>query len=829
MHDPFVSRLHRGATPVRRLVSVVLAATIASGVGLTGFGIVLGEAWVGQAVAQQIPVTPDAPAATPSVAVAPILPKPVVLTTPGRAAAAASDVSVLHRFQAGASRLRFEGENDSRSYAIFLTGAQANAKARLHLTYTNAVSVMPEASHMTVSVNDVTVADAPIVSSAANGAALLDVEVPESVLEPGYNAVKIIVQQRHRVDCSLAATYELWTQLDPAQSGLAFSDLPQETIMDLADLPALAPDATGVRPLRVVVPKGLDANGLDRILRAMEAVVIRGNFTHPSIDIVSEPQDKPGLDLLVGTVDDLRNGGFGQYVSDDQPIAFHAGAKSGESTLVISGLGVPEIETAIADIVKGATSQATPGTAAGLRALLLRTKPIRGELTVSFRDLGVNTQEFSGRLFRAGFDLLMPPDFYAADYGKMTLRIDAGYVAGLDPSSQILVRVNDRDAASLSLRNPNGEVFRNQPITVSLADLRPGYNHVQIEAQVGAPSDKTCDVAGIIDAKKRFVLLETSTLEIPNVARIAHMPSLSATGASGFPYVAENADTQLYLPHPDADSIAAVATFLAHSARSAGVPLATRIVLSKPDIDDHSAIIVGAISDIPATIVDEVGIDLSQTLDVWSNIEAKSEAFARLLRAKEKAGADGRPNLPERPESRAESDLFQKWSANVNTGQWHFDPVDWVGHVLGNGIGLTSQSLRPWKRTEVKYVPDQRSRLLIAQHAAPGGNGATWTLITAPSAELLSKGMRAVTGTSYWTQLEGRIASYDPQSPALAIVPAQQGYFIKTAPLSPGNLRLIAAGWLSSYLEYYVLALVTMSLCLGLATTAVVRRYGVKP
>ena len=61
------------------------------------------------------------------------------------------------------------------------------------------------------------------------------------------------------------------------------------------------------------------------------------------------------------------------------------------------------------------------------------------------------------------------------------------------------------------------------------------------------------------------------------------------------------------------------------------------------------------------------------------------------------------------------------------------------------------------------------------------------------------------------------------------MVPAVTDYFIPTATLSPGNLRLIAAGWLSSSIEIYVLVFVLMAIALGAATTATVKRYGIKP
>ncbi len=93
---------------------------------------------------------------------------------------------------------------------------------RVRLSYSNAISVMPETSRLTIFVNDIQVAQTPIAAASDPGG--VDVELPKGLLTAGYNRVRIAVSQRHRVDCSLEATYELWTQLDPAASG---SDLPR--------------------------------------------------------------------------------------------------------------------------------------------------------------------------------------------------------------------------------------------------------------------------------------------------------------------------------------------------------------------------------------------------------------------------------------------------------------------------------------------------------------------------------------------------------------------------------------------------------------------------
>ena len=181
--------------------------------------------------------------------------------------------------------------------------AQAQTRARVRLTYSNAISVMPETSRLTIFVNDVQVAQAPIAAASDPGG--VDVELPRGLLTAGYNRVRIAVSQRHRVDCSLEATYELWTQLDPAASGLTFPELADPGINTLDDLAAISPDPSGAVAIRAVLPQGAAPSAIDRVLRAVEAVTIRAGIVRPNVEIVDAIDNRPGLWVIAGLRADL--------------------------------------------------------------------------------------------------------------------------------------------------------------------------------------------------------------------------------------------------------------------------------------------------------------------------------------------------------------------------------------------------------------------------------------------------------------------------------------------------------------------------------------------
>ena len=77
--------------------------------------------------------------------------------------------------------------------------------------------------------------------------------------------------------------------------------------------------------------------------------------------------------------------------------------------------------------------------------------------------------------------------------------------------------------------------------------------------------------------------------------------------------------------------------------------------------------------------------------------------------------------------------------------------------------------------------------------------------------------------------MHGAIVAFDPAARRVTIAPGGAPYFVGDPLSSVGNLRRIAAGWLSSNLDAYAVLMLAGAIALGFATSAVVRRYGVKP
>ncbi|KMO36104.1 hypothetical protein VQ02_16135, partial [Methylobacterium variabile] len=118
-----------------------------------------------------------------------------------------------------------------------------------------------------------------------------------------------------------------------------------------------------------------------------------------------------------------------------------------------------------------------------------------------------------------------------------------------------------------------------------------------------------------------------------------------------------------------------------------------------------------------------------------------------------------------------------------------------------------------------------RASLIIAQGA--GGRLEDGTvLVTAPNPSMLKASVSCLVDPVVWTNLVGQAAFLDASDGSLSVVQPKRVGLIETQARSLGNLRLVSAAWLSLNPAAYVAMTLVMALCLGLATTSLVRQLG---
>lgn len=535
----------------------------------------------------------------------------------------------FRRFILSGGEISLAGEIDQRAWSIYLTPGQAQSATTLNIGYQNSILVAPEASRLSVSINDVELTDENLKS--AEGISELNLTIPKGLLKPGSNLVRLRAEQRHRTDCTIQSTYELWTNINSEKTYLNFDGNVANILSDtLDDIRAIGADEQGLTQFNLVVPALERPSATSPLMRLSQGLAVLANMPSQSITIETTAPAKvlPGrMTVLVGTASELKpllsnlpaeaeSGPIASFVRD---------AKSGGSVLVVSGPTWQAVESAIESIV--APSDVSPDVRRDVIATQRWATPeapfLFSATNIRLSQLGLKTENFSGRRFRTQFNLAVPADFYAHAYGEAVLLLDAAYAQTVLPGSHIDIYVNGNIASTVPISAPSGGILRHLPINVTLRHFQPGVNTVTIEAILNTQEDQACAPGTAASETPRFALFDTSEFHMPDFARIAQLPNLSAVAGTGFPYGRATVPVPVFMDRIDSDTLSATATFLARLATSAGHPIRTEIVASPSVIGNRNAIFVGTLSQMPPAVFTQLNIDASNT-SVWGGSEGNS-------------------------------------------------------------------------------------------------------------------------------------------------------------------------------------------------------------
>ncbi|MBZ6077775.1 cellulose biosynthesis cyclic di-GMP-binding regulatory protein BcsB [Microvirga puerhi] len=727
--------------------------------------------------------------------------------------------------------IRFEGETDARSWAFFLTQDEAASGSSLSVGYQNAVVVMPEASNLRVVINGETVTEIPIVSS--QGVKRVVVPVRAGLLRTGQNIIHMEAIQRHRTDCTVKATYELWTEVDAASTSLMFTEGAPRTLRSLEDLPAIGFDNAGVTTIRVVAPRIYRPEIRDRLLRLVQLVALRGRYAHPVIQVLeTDPGPSPvgTLKVVMGIASELR--GFTPAVPDAasiQPLALMMQDPGSTAPyLLVSGPTWNDLDNAINIVggqgLNGAASRGTVDTASWLWP---ETPTVLGGRAIRFSDLGIPTQEFSGRRLRARFAINLPSDFYATDYGEATLYLDAAHTSAVQPGSHVDIYVNDRISATMTITS-RGNIFRRHPIRIPMRNFKPGINHISFETILLTAADDRCVPGETLSDTSRFALFDTTSFYIPTYGRIGRTPDLSTLSTGSFPY--GDAPVAVVLSRQDAPNYSAAGTLLARMARDGNAPVRGYFV-NAASAADISVLHVGAVDQLPSGLLGRV--NLSDNLrSVWQSSPSpnwsypagsRSETTARPSTKAPTAMPIGRA-AAETAEQPSTDEIRRRWSETLQKRGVLQQSLESFTTWIENTFNLSVAKLTYEDKKDRPYEPPQRSSLLLAQSLSEGSG--TRTLVTARTEEALAEEMARLTAPMIWSQMSGRAASLDSIENKLEIEPVDSFTFVQTQPLSFTNVRLVAANWMSINILQYAVLLVACCILLGISTYLLLGRLG---
>ncbi|MEB2845147.1 cellulose biosynthesis cyclic di-GMP-binding regulatory protein BcsB [Rhizobiales bacterium RZME27] len=711
---------------------------------------------------------------------------------------------VFRRYIIPASSMVLEGEHDRHSWSIYVTPEQAASPARLNLGYQNAVVVAPEGSQITILVNNRVIGQQQV--AASENPAQVSFAVPAGLLQQGVNVVTMRADQRHRTDCSIASTYDLWSNIDPANTYLTFNGSLATRLSNTDALRTVGVDETGATTFNMVVPSLDEPMTLKPVLRLTQGLSILSGMPSQKFEFQTDrlaPSSSGKLTVLVGTADELR-----PVFPDLPPAAVSApiatfvdDRRTGQPVFVVSGPSWQSIASAVDSVVSPVDRPLSVqrNVISTQRWSAPDAPMLFSNANLSFSQLGMETLEFSGRRVRSGFTVGVPADFYAQGYGEATILLDAAYSQAVLPGSQINVYVNGNIASTVPITTSGGGILRHLPIRVTMRHFKPGVNTVEMETVLRTEEDEVCAPGASASTTPRFALFDTSEFQMPDFARIGQRPDLSSTVGTGYPYSRGNDATPLFLDRIDRDTLSATATLLSRMALAAGRPLAIEPIASANAAGDRDAIFVGSITQMPVPVLSQV------------NIATTSQAAWR-------------PTAGATTENVNTGEVFDQWRDRVSGGNWN-GQISVFQEWMQRNFDISLRSFRLLPGNDEPFAPSNAATFMIAQGVSPAGNG-TWTVVTAPSSDDLVDGTRVMAAQEFWPRITGRVTTYSSRTGRVDNVAVEGFSFVPPTDTSVRNYRLIAANWLSTNVLYFAALFAAMTFLVGIATAALLSNLG---
>lgn len=602
-------RAHRRVVTPARVASRSLSHSPAGATLLTVALLGAFAAFAGSARAQPRPLAPppstsaQAPA---SAAVAPAAPAASATRAPAASPVATGGAPAASP-AAGAVR-EFNLTQLGIDYAVQLRGISGTVgipfnvradelvtAASFKLNYAYSPSLIPELSHLKVTVNDVLVATMAVNRADAGKPQTADIPIDRRLITE-FNRINVELIGHYTRECEDPAHTSLWARID-ATSTLKLTVAPLKLTNDLATLPQPFFDRRDVRRARIPFVFGapaagpvLEAAGLLSSwfgsladYRGATFPVSNGELPNGHAVVFVTPESNiPGLTLPA------IQGPALAVVDNPQDV-------SGKLLLVM-GRNPADLRTAAAALALN--SKAFAGAQAAVTAF--QEPPARkpydaprwipsdralqlGELTTA-ADLSVTG--YNPDVVRV--NLQLPPDLFTWRSRGIPLDLQYRYTPRVRPDQSTLnVNVNDNFIGGLPLRsaNPAGDRWWN-PLAVKLMPDGTLAEHKEIilpPLAMGArsqlrlhyyfePVGGRCvpqldNVRGSIDP--------TSKIDVSGFPHFIAMPELAAYANGGFPFsrMADLSDTAVILPdQPDNNDTETYLGLLGQIGRSTGYP-----------------------------------------------------------------------------------------------------------------------------------------------------------------------------------------------------------------------------------------------------------------
>src|SRR4029078_4809115 len=121
-------------------------------------------------------------------------------------------------------------------------------------------------------------------------------DVPRGLLQPGANLVTFEASQRHRTDCSISSTYELWSEIDPAKTYLSFVGQDATKLSSADAIRAIGVDDAGRTQFNMLVPALAQPGTTRPLLRLSQGLSMLSGMPNETFSFSTDglPPSGPG-------------------------------------------------------------------------------------------------------------------------------------------------------------------------------------------------------------------------------------------------------------------------------------------------------------------------------------------------------------------------------------------------------------------------------------------------------------------------------------------------------------------------------------------------------
>ncbi len=548
----------------------------------------------------------------------------------------------------------------------------------------------------------------------------------------------------------------------------------------------------------------------------------RGGLTRPVVETGPGSGQGPGIDVVL-TTGPRENATKGLNILGVQDgVTFARDPGTSRLVLILSSANDVDLDHDV-DTFAGKASGVVLPTRAG-EAI------IDGETQRSFTQLGFKPEGFAGRHYTSSLDIVLPSDFYPANYDKARLLIDGAYAANLNPDSSLVFRVNGTLVSTLHLGPDRGGMLSHEMVELPLRFFHPGHNEIGIEGNTATSTDRQCNTIAMTD-DARLTLAGSSELQFPRFAHLGTIPQIPGAIAELQKTDAEN-HVDLYLPDANATSVGSGLTVLANMSVGRDIVPSPLVHLGRPSAQDAPGIVVAPVAALPAKLAGPVqvktglaAVDASAgttdpaTATTPSASPDKSDNVAGFGHDGAVAPASEAASSPTaRPEQQAQAVLASSQRFAKSLG--FFFGADQDGHTLTAKMpSLVVSAVSPQPENQKlagmdvpRFTPDK----------------AQWLVVTAPNAGMLENGLTRLVSDGQWRQLNGETVSLDLDNGRISSEQPSQVLYVVPSHVVLSDIRPILGGIISNHIALSLSVLMLLMTLLGVSTHTLIRRMGAK-